>query len=156
MNFTMTMVAQSVTFAVFIWFCVRFIWPPLINAMRERQKTIAEGIENAEKAEHDLAEAGLRAQEAIKNARTEADQIIAQARRQSSTMIEEAKREASEEGERIVQAAQAEIDQEVNRARERLREEVAGIAVSGAERILEEEIDRDKHADLLKKLAAEL
>ena len=156
MNFTMTMVAQSIVFAIFIWFCVRFIWPPLVNAMRERQQTIAEGIDNAERAEKDKAEAAVRAEETLKNARVEADEIIAQARRQSATMLEDAKRDATEEGERIKVAAQAEIDQEVYRARERLREEVAGLAVVGAERILDDEIDRDKHAEMLAKLAAEL
>ena len=156
MNFTMTMVAQSIVFAIFIWFCVRFIWPPLMNAMRERQKTIAEGIENAERAEQDREEAALRAEETLKNARVEADEIVAQARRQSATMLEDAKRDANEEGDRIKLAAQAEIEQEVYRARERLREEVAGLAVVGAERILDEEIDRDKHAEMLAKLAADL
>ena len=156
MNFTMTMVAQSIVFAIFIWFCVRFIWPPLVNAMRERQQTIAEGIDNAERAEKDRADAAVRAEETLKNARVEADEIIAQARRQSATMLEDAKRDATEEGERIKIAAQAEIDQEVYRARERLREEVAGLAVVGAERILDDEIDRDKHAEMLAKLAAEL
>lgn len=156
MNFTMTMVAQSIVFAIFIWFCVRFIWPPLMNAMRERQKTIAEGIENAERAEQDRAEAALRAEETLKNARVEADEIVAQARRQSATMLEDAKRDANEEGDRIKLAAQAEIEQEVYRARERLREEVAGLAVVGAERILDEEIDRDKHTEMLAKLAADL
>ena len=156
MNFTMTMVAQSIVFAIFIWFCIRFIWPPLVNAMRERQQTIAEGIDNAERAEKDRADAAVRAEETLKNARVEADEIIAQARRQSATMLEDAKRDATEEGERIKIAAQAEIDQEVYRARERLREEVAGLAVVGAERILDDEIDRDKHAEMLAKLAAEL
>ena len=156
MNFTMTMIAQSVVFAIFIWFCVRFIWPPLIGVMRERQQTIADGIDNAAKAERDLAEAGQRAEEELKNARTEAEQIIAQARRQSSSMLEEAKKDANEEGERIRQAAQAEIDQEIHRARERLREDVAGLAVLGAERILAEELDRDKHSELLAKLASDL
>ena len=156
MNFTMVLIAQSVVFFIFVWFCIRFIWPPLITAMRERQKTIAEGIDNAEKAEQNLAEADQRAEEALKNARVEADQIIAQARRQSATMIDEAKTEASEEGERIVQAARSEITQEENRVRERLRGEVATLAMIGAERILEAEIDQDKHSEMLDKLAAEL
>lgn len=156
MNFTMTMVAQSIVFAIFIWFCVRFIWPPLVTAMRERQKTIAEGIDNAEQAKQDLAAANQRADETLRNARVQADEIIAQARGQSSVMLEEAKKDAVEEGERIKQAAQAEVDIEVYRAREKLREEVANLAVLGAERILSAEIDRSKHAQMLEELAAEL
>ena len=156
MNITMTLFAQSLTFLVFVWFCRRFIWPPLIHAMRERQKTIADGIAAAERATRDLALAKEGGAEHLRQAKEEARQIIEQARARTVIMIEEAKNDARAEGERQKEAARAEIDQDVNRAKERLRAQVAALALSGAEKILQASIDRSRHAELLDKLAAEL
>lgn len=156
MNINITILWQSIFFLVFVWTCYRFIWPVLINAMRERQETIAQGLENAEKASRDVELADQKAAETLQQARSEAQQIIDQARGQASGMIEDARTEARAEGERLKSAALAEVDQEVNRVREQLRTEVAALAVSGAERILETEIDRDKHGEMLNKLATEL
>jgi F-type H+-transporting ATPase subunit b len=155
-NLNLTLIGQSIVFAVFVWFCLKFIWPFIINAMRERQQNIADGLEAAERAEKDLELAQRRAADHIKEAREEAAEIIEQARRRGAQMIEEAKHEAREEGERVKEAAQSEIEQSINRAREQLREEVASLAVAGAERILSETIDRDRHRALLERLAAEL
>ena len=151
-----TLLGQSIFFLVFLFICWKFIWPPLINAMRERQQRIAEGLENAEKAEQALADSSREAENAMREARTEGQRIIEQARNQVATMIEDAKVEARAEADRIVEAARAEIEQESNRAREALRRDVAMLAVAGAERILESDIDREKHAAMLDELVQEL
>lgn len=151
-----TLIGQTLTFIVFVYFCTKFIWPPVINAMRERQKAIAEGLSSAERAEKDLELARERATEQLREARSEAQQIIEQARGRANQMIEEAKNDAREEGERIKEAARAEIDQEVNRAKESLRAQVAVLSVVGAERVLGASVDADKHSELLNALAADL
>jgi len=155
-NINLTIIGQSVVFGLFVWFCLKFIWPFLISAMRERQQSIADGLEAAERAEKDLELAQRGATNHIREAREEASEIIDQARRRGAQMIEEAKVQAREEGERVKETAEADIEQSVNRAREQLREEVATLAVVGAERILSETIDRDRHRALLEQLAAEL
>lgn len=156
MNITVALFAQSFVFLVVVWFCWKYIWPPVINAMQERQKTIAEGLAAAERAAKDLQLAQERAGDQLREAKDEARQIIEQARHRGTLMIEEAKNDAIAEGERQKEAARQEIDQEVNRAKEALRVEVAALAVSGAERILSSQIDRERHAELLNNLAAEL
>lgn len=156
MNMNLTLFGQTLTFIIFVWFCWRYIWPFVINAMRERQKAIAEGLESAERAGKDLELARERAAEQLREAKEEARQIIEQARARANQMIEEAKGDAVQEGERMKVAARADIEQDMNRAREALRAEVAALVVSGAERILGESIDRGRHAAMLDKLAAEL
>ncbi len=156
MNITLTLFGQSLTFIVFVWFCFKFIWPPIIAAMRERQKTIADGLAASERAEKDLVLAKEGAAEHLRQAKEEARQIIEQARGRAVMMIEEAKNDARAEGERQKEAARAEIDQDVNRAKEKLRAQVAALALSGAEKILQSSIDRSRHAQLLDKLVAEL
>lgn len=156
MNITATLLAQSVVFLIFVWFCHRFIWPFLRQAMRERQKTIADGLEAAEQAQQDLAAAQDRADARLREAREEARQIVDQARGQATQMIEQARAEAREEGERLKQAAAAEVEQDVNRVKEALRAQVAALAVQGAERILSASIDRRRHSELLDRLAGEL
>jgi len=155
-NITFTLFAQSLTFLVFVWFCRRYIWPPLINAMRERQKTIADGLAASERAAKDLALAKEGAAGQLRQAKEEARQIIEQARNRAVIMIEDAKNDAKAEGERQKEAARAEIDQDVNRAKEKLRAQVAALALAGAEKILQSSVDRSQHAQLLEKLAAEL
>lgn len=151
-----TFIGQSIVFLIFVGLCVKFIWPPAINAMRARQQRIAEGLENAEKAERAIAESNEEAENVLRSARAEGQQIIDAARKQGASMIEDARAEARLEGERILEAARAEVSQESNRARELLRNEVATLAVVGAERILESDIDRTKHAALLDQLVKEL
>jgi len=155
-NITLTLFGQSLTFIVFVWTCHRWIWPPLIKAMRERQQTIADGLAASERAAKDLALAQDGAADQLRKAKEEARQIIEQARGRTVIMIEEAKNDARAEGERQKEAARAEIDQDVNRAKEKLRAQVAALAVSGAEKILQASIDRSRHAQLLEKLTAEL
>ncbi|MDE0192951.1 MAG: F0F1 ATP synthase subunit B [Gammaproteobacteria bacterium] len=156
MNITFTLIGQTVAFFVFVWFCWKFIWPFLIGAMRERQQTIADGLEAAAKAQRDLEHAEARAQEIVDEARNEARGIVDDARSQASQMIDNARTDAESERERILKAAQADVSQEMNRAKETLRAEVADLAVLGAERILEASIDRERHDALLERVAAEL
>ncbi len=156
MNLNFTMIGQTVTFIVFVWACWKWIWPLLIDAMRERQEAIAEGLASAERASKDLELAQERATDQLKGAKEEAAGLIEQARARANQMIEEAKTEARDEGERLKEAARAEIEQEVNRAKETLRVQVATLAVAGAERVLGETVDAGRHSALLDKLAAEL
>lgn len=151
-----TLIGQSITFFIFVFFCYKFIWPHLISAMRERQATIAQGLENAEKAARDLEHAQARAEEVVAEAKVEAQRIIDQARGQAGQMVEEAKTQAESERARILEAAQADVEQEVNRAKETLRGRVAELAVAGAGRILGSSIDRAQHGAILERLAAEL
>ena len=151
-----TLLGQSITFFVFLWCCYKFVWPALTNAMRERQETIAEGLENAERAARDLEQAQSRAEESLAEAKADAQQIIDQARAQATQMIEAAKSDAQTERERILEAAQADVEQEVNRAREALRGQVAELAVVGASKIIGYTIDREQHGEILSKLATEL
>lgn len=156
MSLNWTFIGQTLTFFVFVWACWKFIWPPLINAMRERQEAIAEGLSHAERAAKDLELAQERATDQLREAKEEAAALIEQARQRASQMVEEAKNDAREEGERIKEAARAEIDQEVNRAKEVLRAQVAALAVSGAERILGNAVDANQHSRMLDELAADL
>ncbi len=156
MNINLTLIGQSITFFVFVWFCMKYIWPFVKDAMRERQETIAEGLATSEAAERKLAEAASGAETERAQAKAEAAQIVEQARQRANQLIEDAKTEAREEGERLLAAARSEIDQEVNRAREALRAQVAALAVRGAEQVLGETIDASHHNRMLERLAAEL
>jgi F-type H+-transporting ATPase subunit b len=156
MNLNATLFIQSLVFVILGWITMKFIWPPLIKAMNERQSKIAEGLAAADKGEKSLAEAKSQATEIIKDARTQAMKIVDQANRRSNELVEEAKGTATAEGQRVLAEAQEEAALEKNRAREQLRKEVAGIAVAGASRLLGREIDARTHADLLEKLAVEI
>jgi len=155
-NIGLTMLSQAVAFAIFIWFTVKFIWPPLMRAIEQRQKQIAEGLAAAERGRQDLQLAAKRAAEEIQNARAQASEIISQAEKRGAVVIEEAKSAAKEEAQRIVIGAKAEIEQEVFRAKESLRTQVAVLAVAGAEKSLKREIDAKAHAQMLSGLEAEL
>ncbi|MCE2437212.1 MAG: F0F1 ATP synthase subunit B [Pseudomonadales bacterium] len=156
MNMNATMILQGIAFFVFAWFIWKFGWPVLLNAMHERQATIAAGLEHAEKAKRQLREADHKAQEALRQAQARSQEIIDQARAQAGSMIEQAKQKAQAEGERIKEAARADLEQERHRAREGLRADVAALAVAGAERILGQAIDPEQHRRDLDRLAAEL
>jgi F-type H+-transporting ATPase subunit b len=149
MNLNVTLVAQAVTFFVFILFCAKFVWPPLVKAIEARQKQIADGLAAAEEGKKSLESASKQADEAIAQARGRANEIVAQAEKRVSQMIEEAKNAAKAEGDREKAAAKAEIAQEVSRAKETLRTQVAALAVAGAEQILKREVDAKAHAALL-------
>jgi F-type H+-transporting ATPase subunit b len=145
-----------IAFAFFVWFCMKYVWPPLTAAMAERQKKIADGLEAADRAGKDLELAQSRVADQLKEAKSEASGIIDQANKRATQIIDEAKEQAREEGQRLIAGAQAEIEQEVNRAKEQLRAQVASIAIAGAEKILEASIDENAHAELAEKLASSL
>ncbi|MGH8674373.1 MAG: F0F1 ATP synthase subunit B [Burkholderiales bacterium] len=149
MNINFSLIAQAVAFALFIWFTVRFVWPPLLGAIEARQKQIADGLAAGEQGRKSLELSTRQAEEAIQEARSRAAEIVSQAERRGAQLIEEAKGAAKEEGAREKAAAKAEIGQEVQRARELLREQVAALAVAGAEKILRREVDARSHAELL-------
>jgi F-type H+-transporting ATPase subunit b len=155
-DINLTIVGQSITFFIFVWFCWKFIWPPVVQAMKDRQIAIGEGLAAAERAEKSLQLAQDRASDQLRQAREEASKIIEQARQHANQMIEQAKNEARAEGERLREAQKVEIEQDVNRAKETLRGQVATLAVAGAERILGSSIEAARHDDLLKQLVAEL
>ncbi len=156
MNINLTLIAQAVAFAILIWFTVKYVWPPLLNAIETRQKEIADGLTAASEGRSALEVAAKKSEITLNEAKQKASEIIGQAEKRATQIVEEAKDSAKEEGERILAGAKAEIDQEVNRAKEGLRAQVSSLAVAGAEKILRKEIDAKAHSDMLSKLAAEL
>ena len=156
MNLNFTLIAQAITFTVFIWLTVKFIWPHMLRAIETRQKTIADGLAAAEEGRRSLETSSRQAQDAISQARGRAAEILAQAEKRAAQIVDEARGAAKEEGNREKAAAKAEIAQEVTRAREQLRDHVASLAVAGAERILRREVDAKAHADLLEAIKRQL
>lgn len=156
MNINLTLIGQSITFAVFVWFCYAYVWPPLVAALAERQKKIADGLAAAERGQHEQELAEKKAAEHLKEAKGQASEIIAQAQKRANEIVDEAKGDARTEAERIKAGADAEIEQEINRAREQLRQEVVTLAISGAEKVLKREVDKDAHASSLNELSAQL
>lgn len=149
MNINFTLFAQAIVFAAFIWFTVKFVWPPMLRAIETRQKQIADGLAAAEQGKKSLEVSSKQAEQAIQEARVRAAEIIAQAEKRDAQMVEAAKAAAKAEGDREKAAAKADIQQEAQRAREQLREQVAALAVAGAEKILRREVDAKAHAELL-------
>lgn len=156
MNINLTLIGQSIAFAVFVWFCLKYIWPPIVNALDERRQKIADGLAAAEEGMKQKQRAEEEVGELLKEAREQAKEILANARKQAGDVIEEAKKDARTEAERILKAANAEIDQQMNQAREELRKQVVSLAISGAERVLMREVDAKAHGEALDKLAAGL
>lgn len=156
MNINLTLIGQSITFFVFVWFCWKFVWPALVGVMAEREKKIEDGLQAAERADKDLELAQKKATEQLKEAKAQAASIIEQANKRASQIVEEAKDQARAEGDRLKAAAQSEIEQETNRAKEVLRAQVATLALAGATKVLGKVVDEKAHSDLLNQLAAEL
>ncbi|MCK5721219.1 MAG: F0F1 ATP synthase subunit B [Gammaproteobacteria bacterium] len=156
MNINLTLIGQSITFIFFVMFVMKFVWPPLVGALEERKKTIADGLAAAEKGKHDGELAKQHVLDTLKDAKVQAQDIINLAEKRASEIVEESKDTAKAEGERIIAAANAELEQEVNRAREQLRGQVVSLAVSGASKVLKREIDEKANEDLLKDLVAQL
>ena len=156
MNINATLIGQLITFAVFVWFCMKFVWPHLLSDMEEREKKIADGLDAANRAERDLELAQQKAGEQLRESKEKAAEIIEQANKRANQIIDEAKEAAREEGGRLAAAAQAEIEQEVNRAKEGLRQQVSALAVAGASKILAKSVDEAAHGELLDQLANEL
>jgi len=156
MNPNITLLGQMLSFAILIWFTVKFIWPPLMAAIEERQQKIAEGLAAADNAQKNLAQAQDKVNEALKDARVKANEIIDQAHARANQIVDAAKNDAITEGNRQKVLAQSEIEASANRAKEDLRKQVSALAVSGAEKLLRREIDANAHKALLDELAAEI
>ncbi|MFD2165783.1 F0F1 ATP synthase subunit B [Thalassotalea euphylliae] len=156
MNINATLIGESIAFIVFVWFCMKFVWPPLMAAIEERQKKIADGLAASDRAAKDLELAQEKAAAQLKEAKAQAAEIIEAAKKREAQMIDEASEKAQAEREKIIASGHAEIESERNRAKEELRQQVSTLAVAGAEKILERSIDAAAHSDILDKLVAEL
>lgn len=156
MNLNATLIGELIAFTVFVLFCMKFVWPPLINAIEARQKKIADGLAASDLAEKDLALARDKIKDQLKDAKAQAAEIVEQAKKREAKMIEEAVDKANAEREVILAQAKAELEAERNRLREELRKQVAALAVAGAEKILQRTIDEAAHSDILEKLVQEL
>ncbi|MFF7707285.1 F0F1 ATP synthase subunit B [Pseudomonas sp. NPDC007930] len=156
MNINATLIGQSVAFLIFVWFCMKYVWPPVITALQERQKKIADGLDAASRAARDLELAQDKVGQQLREAKAQASEIIEQAKKRGNQIVEEARDQARVEAERLKHQAAAEIEQEVNSVKDALRAQVGSLAVTGAEKILGASIDQNAHADLVNKLAAEI
>ena len=156
MNINATLLGQMIAFGLFAWFCMKFVWPPIMQAMEERTKRIADGLAAADEGRKELADAEVKSQGIVGEARQKAVEIVDQAQTRAHEMIDEAKSIGTQEGKRMITAARSEIEQETTRARDDLRREVAAIALAGAEKLLEREIDAKTHIALLDGLAKEI
>ena len=156
MNINATLFLQAIVFAILVWFTMKYVWPPITKALDERAEKIAAGLAAADKAKSELSSATKRVEEELVKSRNESALRLAEAERRAQALIEEAKAKAAEEGKKIIAAAQAEAEQQTVKARETLREQVATLAVKGAEQILRKEVNAGVHADLLGRLKTEL
>ena len=156
MNINLTLFAQAIVFAAFIWFTVKFVWPYMLRAIEARQKNVADGLAAAEQGRRSLETSTRQAEDAVTKARGRAAEILAQAEKRAAQLVDEARTAAKEEGNREKTAAKAEIAQEVTRAREQLRDHVASLAVAGAEKILQREVDAKAHGELLESIKRQL
>lgn len=156
MEINATLLGQMITFAVFVWFTMRFIWPPIIKAMRDREKIIAEGLEAAEQGHHELELARHKAVEYLRDAKIHAAEILEQANKRANLIVEDAKEKAREEGEHLLMVTRNDIEQEVQTARQQLRTEVGKLAVAGAEKILMRAVDAAAQRDLVDRLITEI
>lgn len=152
MDLNLTLLGEMITFSIFIWFTMKYVWPPLMNIMEERRKKIADGLAAAEQGERELEQARIKVKEQLLQAKTEAATLLEQANQRASHIVEEAKTKAREEGERLLEIAQGEIEQQYNAAKAELMQEVSKIAVAGAERILQREVDKASNDRLIKDL----
>lgn len=156
MNFNATLIGQTITFIVFVWFCMKYIWPPLMAALDERNTRISEGLAAAQRGQQDLVDAQAKVSDGLNDAKQQAQEIINQAQKRANEIVDEAKDIARDEADKIKVAASADIDQQINSAREELRKEVSSIALAGAEQILKREVDAKVHAAVLDELVTQI
>jgi F-type H+-transporting ATPase subunit b len=156
MNINVTLISQMIAFGVFVYFCMKYVWPPIVSALDERSAKIAEGLAAAERGQHEQELGQQKALEVMREAKTNASDIVAQAQKRYNDILDEAKRDAQTEAERIKTAAHAEIEQETNRAREELRERMATLAISAAEKILQKEVNADAHKAIVDSFAKQI
>lgn len=153
MSINLTLIGQMITFTALVWFTMKYIWPPLIEALEERKKKIAEGLEAAERGQRDMELAEKRAKDVLKDAKGQAADIVSLAQKRASEIVEESKNDAKVEGERMLTAARADIDHEVQQVKDGLRQQVSELALSAAEQILQKEIDKKAHTEMLKSVS---
>lgn len=156
MSINLTLLGQMITFTLLVWFTMKYIWPPVISALEERKKKIAEGLAAAERGKHDMELAEKRATDVLKEAKNQAAEIVNLAQRRASEIVEESKQDAKTEGARLLVAAQADIEHQVQQVKDSLRQQVAELAISAAEQILQKEVDKKAHAEILGSVAARL
>jgi len=156
MSINATLIGQMITFTLLVWFTMKYVWPPLIEALEERKQKIAEGLAAAEKGQEDIKLAEKKAKKYLKEAKVESANIIALAQKRANDVVEESKDTAKQEGEKMIEAAKAQISQEIQQAKESLRKEVSFLALKAAEQILQEEIDKAKHKELISKVSEQL
>ena len=156
MNFNATLIGQMITFVVFVWFCMKYIWPPLMAALEERNARISEGLAAAQRGQQDLEDAQVKVTGSLNDAKQQAQEIINQAQKRANEIVDEAKGTARDEADKIKVAASADVDQQINSAREELRKEVSSIALAGAEQILKREVDAKAHAAVLDELVTQI
>lgn len=156
MSINATLIGQMITFSLLVWFTMKYVWPPLMQALEERKKKIAEGLAAADKGKHEMELAEKRATAVLREAKDQAADIVNLAQKRANELVDESKQAAKDEGERIVAAAQAEIEREIQKAKEGLRQQVAVLAVSAAEQILQKEVDKKKHKAIIENLGKEL
>ena len=156
MSINLTLFGQAISLFIFVWFCMKYVWPPIINALHERETRIADGLAAADAGQDKLVEADQRLAQLVDEGKQKANEIVVQAQKRGDEILEEAKHTAREEGERLIEAAHAEIERERTQARDQLRQEVATLALVGAERILMREVDKNAHDEILAGIGADL
>ena len=156
MNINATLFGQFITFAILVWFTMRYVWPPIMKAMHEREKKIASGLEAAERNKRELEQGQHKVINMIREAKIQATQLIEQANKHSALVLEEAKEQAREEQKRIIALAQDEIEREVNQTKEKLKKQLATLAIAGAEKLVRHHLDSAKQMTLLDEFVAEL
>ena len=155
MNFNFTLIGQLLAFILFVWFCIRYVWPPMLQILEEREKEVADGLEAASRGRKELEDANAKREIIVDEAKKEAADLVSQAGQRANQMIEDAKSQAQEEAERIKTSAKADLDQAAKKAREEIRSEVATLVVAGAEKILGSEIDQEKNAEIIEEISKE-
>jgi len=156
MNFNFTLIGQLLAFILFVWFCMRYVWPPMIQILEEREKEVADGLEAASRGKRELEEANTQRVAIVDEAKKEAADLVSQAGQRANQMVEDAKSQAQEEADRIKTSAKADLEQAAKKAREEIRSEVSALVVSGAEKILGSEIDQEKNAEIIEEISKEL
>ncbi|MGI9211629.1 MAG: F0F1 ATP synthase subunit B [Methylococcaceae bacterium] len=156
MSINATLIGQMITFALLVWFTMKFVWPPLMQAMEERQKKIADGLAAADKGKHEMELAEKRATALLREAKDQAADIVNLAQKRANDLVEDSKHSAKQEGDRLIVAARAEIDREIQSTKEGLRQQVATLAISAAEQILQKEVDLNRHREILDEFGKQL
>ncbi|WP_031434242.1 F0F1 ATP synthase subunit B [Methylomarinum vadi] len=156
MSINATLIGQMITFTLLVWFTMKYVWPPIMQALEERKNKIAEGLAAAEKGQEEIKLAEKKAKKVLKEAKDQAAEIVNLAQKRANELVEESKANAQKEGERMIQAANAQIEQEMQQAKESLRKEVSALALRAAEQILQQEVDKAKHKDIINKASEQL